>query len=175
MWLPDSATAQATTPLVPSQTSTTSASAARCQPQLLREEVLGLVKPLMELRIKQAEERLTDGGTWRGALRYEGEVDARSRHSWKTELQPVTKHWRTSSPSIWVSTWGENSFARSSNGDDAWCPWYRPARHANRSSGLSRFPEVFGVRDSPPNTRWTIWAAGSPVRRNEELRRAVAV
>jgi hypothetical protein len=48
-----------------------------CRPKLLRAATLQLVKPLIELRIKQHEEQFADGGRWRGESRYTPEVNRR--------------------------------------------------------------------------------------------------
>lgn len=42
---------------------------------VLGAETLRLVRPLMELRIKQHEEQFTDGGRWRGESQYTPDVD----------------------------------------------------------------------------------------------------
>jgi len=46
-----------------------------CQPKMLRPEVLGLIKPLMELRIKQNQDQFTEDGRWKGESPYTPEVE----------------------------------------------------------------------------------------------------
>ena len=51
--------------------------AATCQPEVLRSEVLKLVKPLIELRIQQQREQFFEDGRWKGESRLTPEVNRR--------------------------------------------------------------------------------------------------
>lgn len=53
------------------------ASATECKPKLLRPKVLWLVKPLLELRIKQHRDQFFEDGRWRGESSITPEVDRR--------------------------------------------------------------------------------------------------
>ena len=51
--------------------------AADCEPPKLSKDALQLVKPLMELRIKQNKEQFTEDGRWKGESQYTPEVERR--------------------------------------------------------------------------------------------------
>lgn len=53
------------------------AAAAPCEPQLLRPEVLKLVKPLVDLRTRQTTDQATDEGIWKGESPVTPEVERR--------------------------------------------------------------------------------------------------
>jgi hypothetical protein len=48
-----------------------------CKPTKLSDEAMKLIKPLMELRIKQNKEQFTEDGRWRGESQYTPEVEKR--------------------------------------------------------------------------------------------------
>jgi len=48
-----------------------------CKPPLLSDEALRLVKPLLEVRIKESKEQFTEGGSWLGESQYTPEVGKR--------------------------------------------------------------------------------------------------
>lgn len=52
-------------------------SAETCQPKVLRPEVLGLVKPLIELQIADMRESVDEKGLWKGRSKYADEVERR--------------------------------------------------------------------------------------------------
>jgi hypothetical protein len=51
--------------------------AADCVPPQLSSDALQLVRPLMELRIKQNEEQFTEDGRWKGESQYTLAVEKR--------------------------------------------------------------------------------------------------
>jgi hypothetical protein len=53
------------------------ASAGDCKPSTLSDKAMKLIKPLMELRVKQNKEQFTDDGHWRGESQYTPEVEKR--------------------------------------------------------------------------------------------------
>jgi hypothetical protein len=53
------------------------AAAEVCQPKILRPPVLKLIKPLMELRIKQTQDELTEDGRWKGESPRTPEIEKR--------------------------------------------------------------------------------------------------
>ena len=48
-----------------------------CQPKMLRPPVLKLIKPLMELRIKQNQDQFTEDGRWKGESAHTPEIERR--------------------------------------------------------------------------------------------------
>jgi hypothetical protein len=48
-----------------------------CEPTMLRPPVLTLIKPLVELRIKQNEDQFTEDGRWKGESRHTPEIERR--------------------------------------------------------------------------------------------------
>jgi len=55
----------------------TVASSAGCEPKLLRAEALGLVRPLIELKIKDMKESVFPDGRWKGKSPHAAEVERR--------------------------------------------------------------------------------------------------
>jgi len=51
--------------------------AGSCRPEMLRAETLGLIKPLMELRIKQSGDQFSQDGRWRGVSPVAPEIERR--------------------------------------------------------------------------------------------------
>jgi hypothetical protein len=48
-----------------------------CKPTSLSNEALKLIRPLMELRVKQHKDQFTEDGRWRGESKYTPEVEKR--------------------------------------------------------------------------------------------------
>ena len=53
------------------------AAADICQPKMLRPPVLKLIKPLMDLRIKQNQDQFTEDGRWKGESPHTPEIQKR--------------------------------------------------------------------------------------------------
>ncbi|MBI1810985.1 MAG: hypothetical protein HY035_08125 [Nitrospirae bacterium] len=55
----------------------TAASADDCKPSKLSDQAIKLIKPLMELRVRQNKEQFTEDGRWRGESQYTPDVEKR--------------------------------------------------------------------------------------------------
>jgi hypothetical protein len=55
----------------------TAASADDCKPSKLSDQSIKLIKPLMELRVRQNKEQFTEDGRWRGESQYTPDVEKR--------------------------------------------------------------------------------------------------